>query len=171
MNIFLLDFNPRKAAEHHCDKHVVKMILETAQLLYSAHWVVDPSVLAPGAYRKTHVNHPCAVWTRESIDNYLWLCELGLSLCEEYTFRYGKIHKTQAHIVWLTVHAPVLPAIGVTEIRLAMPVQYKLANPVLSYQKYYRDHKMPLGFLKYTNRSMPSFLECTSPASTSNTHS
>ena len=56
MNIFVLSKNPQIAAHLHCDKHVVKMILETAQLLYSAHPVI------PGGYKRTHVNHPCAVW-------------------------------------------------------------------------------------------------------------
>ena len=151
MNIFLLSFNPRIAAEHHCDKHVVKMILETAQLLYSAF----PSVPI-GGYKKTHVNHPCAIWTRESQDNYAWLCELGLALCAEYTFRYGRIHKTQSHIEWLTANPPDLPAIGVTEIRQAMPVEYKRANPVEAYRAYYIGAKARL--LTYSKRSSPAFL-------------
>jgi hypothetical protein len=154
MNIFFLSFNPRIAAEHHCDKHVVKMILETAQLLYTAH-----EVLPPGAYKKTHLNHPCAIWTRESKDNYKWLCQLGLALCKEYTFRYGKIHKTQAHIEWLTANIPDLPDVGVTEIRQAMPPEYKRPNPVEAYQTYYRENKLKLrGIVRYSKRSFPSFL-------------
>ena len=74
MNIFILDLDPQSCAEAHCDKHVVKMILETAQLLSSALWITG--VEAP--YRLTHKNHPCAIWTRESLDNYMWLCQLGL---------------------------------------------------------------------------------------------
>ncbi len=151
MNIFFLSFNPRIAAEHHCDKHVVKMCLETAQLLYSAHPVVPP-----GGYKKTHVNHPCAVWTRESLDNYAWLCELGLALCVEYTFRYGKIHKTQSHIEWLAANPPDLPTIGVTEIRQAMPVEYKRPNPVDAYRAYYIGAKARL--LTYSKRTSPAFL-------------
>lgn len=154
MNIFVLSFNPRIAAEHHCDKHVVKMILETAQLLYTAH-----DVLPPGGYKKTHLNHPCAIWTRESQDNYMWLCELGRELCKEYTYRYGKIHKTQAHIEWLSANVPELPKLGITEIRQAMPPEYKRPNPVEAYQTYYRENKLKLrGIVTYSKRSPPSFL-------------
>jgi hypothetical protein len=159
MNIFFLDFNARLAAIHHCDKHVVKMILETAQLLYCAHWCTDPNVLPPGAYRKTHPNHPCALWTRESLANYQWLCELGQALCEEFTFRYGGVHKTQTHITWLTEHPPALPQCGITEIRLAMPDEYKRPNPVEAYRTYYRENKLKVrGIVTYSKRSSPSFL-------------
>ena len=159
MNIFLLDFCARKAAVYHCDKHVVKMILETAQLLYSAHWVIDPSKLNDGAYRKTHVNHPCSIWTRESGANYRWLCELGLALCEEFTFRYGGIHKTQRHLEWLVAHPPALPEVGITEIRQAMPAEYKCGNPVEAYRRFYRETKMKLrGIVQYSKRPRPAFL-------------
>lgn len=156
MNIFVLSFDPRIAAEHHCDKHVVKMILETAQLLYCAHWATDASKLPEGAYRKTHTNHPCAIWTRESIDNYRWLCALGIALCDEYTFRYGKTHKTRAHMEWLAVNPPALPEIGLTNVRLAMPDEYKCSSPVDSYRLYYAGAKSHL--LTYSKRPRPDFL-------------
>jgi len=157
MNIFFLSIDPKTAAEHHCDKHVVKMILETAQLLYTCHWVVQPEGLPPNAYKKTHMNHPCGIWVRESIENYKWLCELGHWLCNEYTFRYGKIHKTQAHIEWLKSHTPELPDIGMTPIRQAMPIEYKHEDPVKAYQTYYIEAKRDI--LKYTKRGRPEFLE------------
>lgn len=157
MNIFFLDFCARIAATYHCDKHVVKMILESAQLLYSAHWVIDPSRLPPGAYRKTHTKHPCAIWVRESGANYRWLCELGLALCDEYTFRYSKVHKTRAHLKWLAENPPVLPEIGVTTIRQAMPNEYKRPNPVEAYRTYYIENKLKLrGIVRYSKRSPPS---------------
>jgi hypothetical protein len=114
-------------------------------------------VIPEGGYRKTHINHPCAIWTRESLNNYEWLCQLGLALCTEYTFRYGKIHKTQSHLEWLTANPPPLPRVGITEIRQAMPVEYKRPNPVEAYQAYYRGAKARL--LHYSKRSPPSFLE------------
>jgi hypothetical protein len=156
MNIFILAFSAQTAAQFHCDKHVVKMILESAQLLYCAHWMTDATTLPAGAYRKTHPNHPCAIWTRESLDNYVWLCELALALCDEFTFRYGKVHKTQAHIEWLVAHPPVIPAIGITEIRQAMPVEYKRPNPVEAYRAYYLGAKTRL--LTYTKRQTPQFV-------------
>lgn len=94
MNIFYLHENPERCAEMHCDKHVVKMILETAQLLSTAHHEIDgePSI---ECYKATHKNHPSAVWARENRSNYIWLWNLLNSLCKEYTKRYGKVHKTE----------------------------------------------------------------------------
>lgn len=100
MNLFFLDKLLEKCANSVCDKHVIKMILETAQLLYSA-WhcrakQLPPSDLQP--YRKTHVNHPMSIWVRKDEANYMFACYYGLLLCAEYTQRYGKYHKTEAHL-------------------------------------------------------------------------
>ena len=161
MNIFLLSFNAKQAAEYHCDKHVVKMILETAQLLYSSHWVLNPSEVPETSYKLAHKNHPCSIWVRESLSNYRWLADLGHYLCEEYRFRYGnKTHKTEAHINWLRSNPPTcLCDVGITEIRLAMPVEYKKANPVEAYRMYYRENKLKIrNIVKYTKREYPEFL-------------
>ena len=160
MNIFVLSRCPQLAARLHCDKHVVKMILETAQLLYCAHHVVGTRELPEGAYKKTHANHPCALWVRESRANYRWLAELGIWLCKEYSYRYGdKIHKTTRHLVWLLAHPPVLPDVPQTPFRQAMPDEYKCADAVQAYQAYYRENKMRArGIVKYTNREFPEFL-------------
>ena len=88
MNIFVVDYDPNKSAQDLCDKHVVKMILETAQMLCAAH----PIGTAP--YKATHLKHPCTLWVARSIDNYEWLLTHGYALCREYTARYGKRHKT-----------------------------------------------------------------------------
>jgi hypothetical protein len=161
MNIFFLDFNPQKAAEYHCDKHVVKMIIETAQMLYSAHWALAPEHLPVGCYRNAHSKHPCSIWVRTSLANYKWLCELGMELCREYTYRYEKTHKTQAHIEWLIEHPPrPLQGDTITELPQAMPHQYKHANPVTAYQTYYIESKYrERGIVKYTRRSMPPFFD------------
>jgi len=161
MNIFVLSLCARCAAEMHCDKHVVKMILETAQLLYSAHHLVGTQNLPEGAYKMTHKNHPCSIWVRESVANYKWLAELGWWLCKEYQFRYGELrtHKTEHHIVWLKEHVPVLPNTPMTPIRQAMPDQFKCDNPVAAYQTYYRESKFnEKGIVKYTRRAWPDFL-------------
>jgi hypothetical protein len=156
MNIFILAFDAKTAAQFHCDKHVVKMILESAQLLTCAHWMTDMTRLPENAYRKTHPNHPCAIWTRESLDNYRWLCELAVALCAEYTYRYGKIHKTQSHIEWLSANPPPLPSVGITLIRQAMPDVYKRPNPVEAYRAYYLGAKTRM--LRYTKRPIPPFV-------------
>jgi hypothetical protein len=114
MNIFYLDHDVRKCAEMHNDKHVVKMILEYAQLLSTAHRILD-GIISTGLslsgrkktiyvltdnrdtvlYSATHANHPSAVWVRQSVHNYMWLAELLEECCKEYTHRYEKVHKVE----------------------------------------------------------------------------
>jgi hypothetical protein len=157
MNIFVLSINPKEAAEYHCDKHVVKMILETAQLLYCSHWMLAPDTLPPVAYKKTHPNHPCSIWIRESIENYQWLSELGIALCNEYTYRYGKRHKTQYHVEWLSANNPPLPTVPRTQFRMAMPNEFKCEDPILAYHAYYLGAKERM--LIFTKRPPPPFVE------------
>lgn len=135
MNIFLLHLNPVICAMMHLDKHVVKMILETCQLLCSAHWVTNSTYIP--CYKLTHKNHPSAIWTRESKGNYEWLCSLGLELCKEYTYRYGKVHKCEPYLIDLSKNIPDLPDLGFTTFRLAMPNTYKDSDPVEAYRQYY----------------------------------
>lgn len=162
MNIFFLSFKPREAARLHCDKHVVKMILETAQLLYSAHWVLNPEGLNENAYKLAHKNHPCSIWVRTSVSNYMWLASLGVWLCKEYQYRYGehKLHKSEAHILWLLNNAPKsIPYIEFTNPALAMPDEYKKEDPVESYKLYYMESKFKIRkIVKYTKRDWPEFL-------------
>lgn len=146
MNIFILDENPDTAARQHCDKHVVKMILETAQMLCTAHW--ESGGEAP--YKSTHKNHPCTIWARESVDNYKWLCDLGVSLCDEYTLRYGKVHKTQAIIEWLVDNVPNIPDVPMTPFAQAMPDEYKSKDAVQAYRNYYLGEKQNIAVWKYS---------------------
>ena len=152
MNIFYLDKEPRLCAQYHVDKHVVKMILETAQLLSTTHWMSG----SEGPYRQTHKNHPSAVWTRSNKSNYTWLCELGMELCKEYTHRYGKTHKTQQHIEWLSTNIPNIPDGKFTQPTLAMPEQYKSEDHIKSYQLYYVKDKSHLHSWK--KREIPEFI-------------
>ena len=76
MNIFVLDTSPKLAAEYHCNKHVVKMIIETAQMLSTAHDYLETGI--SGLYKPTHKNHPCSIWVRQSRENYLWTLDLGM---------------------------------------------------------------------------------------------
>lgn len=151
MNIFFLDFDTKKCAEYHCDKHVVKMILETAQLLCSTHWVIGSE--AP--YKLSHKNHPCSIWVRESLSNYLYLCDLGLELCEEYTYRYGKRHKSQDVIEWCLTNKPNISDTEFTEPPKTMPDEYKVNNVVESYRNYYIGAKKD--FAKWKNRNIPEW--------------
>lgn len=162
MNIFFLSRNPRIAAQLHCDKHVIKMIIESAQMLYSAHWMLNPENLPLNAYKLAHKNHPCSIWVRQSLANYYWLCSLGYWLCKEYQYRYGenKQHKTQAHIEWLIENPPKSILFGdLTYPAQAMPDEYKQEDPILAYQTFYIHSKMKKrGIVQYTRREWPEFL-------------
>lgn len=142
MNIFFLHSHPSIAAQYMCDKHVVKMVVETAQLLCTAHHVMgsplpDLSVL----YKPTHVNHPCAIWTRETTGNYLWLYYHFCALLEEYTYRYEKSHKT-GRLVQPLSFFPYIQKTGSTEQPLCMPDDCKTKGDVVkSYRQYYMQHK------------------------------
>lgn len=154
MNIFVLDVDTKKCAQYHNDKHVVKMILETAQLLCGVHHVVESQYEIP--YKLSHKNHPSAIWARECIENYIWLCDLGLELCEEYTYRYGKRHKSQDIIEWCLLNKPALKENNdITPFALAMPNECKIGNAVDSYRNYYMVEKRRMASWK--NRQTPEW--------------
>ena len=151
MNIFYLDKSPTKCAQYHNDKHVVKMILETAQLLCGSHWATGGE--AP--YKLSHKNHPCSIWVRQDINNYNWLCSLGLKLCSEYSHRYGKTHKTENILYWCSENLPNIPDDKFTPPPLAMPDEYKESSHVQSYRNYYMGEKRNFSNWKY--RDVPSW--------------
>lgn len=162
MNIFVLDTDPKKCAEYHLDKHAVKMILETAQLLCGVHHMTDSQYLIP--YKLSHKNHPCSIWARECVENYVWLCDLGLELCIEYTHRYGRRHKTQDVLEWCLTHIPknLTEKGDITPFALAMPDEFKVVdkvNPieaaVLSYRNYYMGDKRRMA--KWSKREVPAW--------------
>jgi hypothetical protein len=170
MNIFFLSLNTRRCARWHCDKHVVKMILETCQLLYTCHWMLsndaEPPYLhcAPSrGYKPTHANHPCNIWLRESLDNYRWLVRLGNDLIKEYKFRYNnRTHKCEEHLMWLSIVEPALQSKGFTQPPQAMPPQYKHSDSTIAYRQYYKfDKDIEKGIVKYTKRHRPHFLRVT----------
>lgn len=157
MNIFFLDENPKLSAQYHVDKHVVKMILETAQLLCGVHHSNNPSSTHQVPYKLSHKNHPCAIWARESLSNYLYLCELGLELGKEYTYRYGKRHKSIDVIEWCIVNKPNIPDIGFTKPAMAMPDEFKVDSVVESYRNYYMGAKKE--FASWKKREKPLWFE------------
>lgn len=156
MNIFILDWDVKKCAEYHCDKHVVKMILETAQLLCGAHHLTD-QVADQVPYKLSHKNHPCAIWVRESLSNYLYLCELGVELCKEYTYRYGKRHKSQDVIEWCITNKIKIIDRGLTPPPKAMPDEYKVPDVIQSYRNYYMGAKS--GFTTWKGRNIPEWFK------------
>ena len=152
MNIFYLHKDPETCSEYHNDKHVVKMILETAQLLCTVHWVNGGE--AP--YKPTHKNHPSSIWVRKSLQHYEWLSELGISLCNEYKYRYGKTHKTKNIIEWCKENKPNIPDYGWEEPPQAMPDEYKVPNnSIEAYRNYYMGEKRH--FSKWKKRDIPEW--------------
>jgi len=144
MNIFVLDKNPKKAARYLCDKHIGKMIIESAQMLCTAHWVCekDCKKFCAPPYKKTHVNHPCSIWVRSSRGNYKWLVESALEMCKEFKKRYGKNHKSCEVIKWCAKNIPNFPNKKMTPFVLAMPEKYKEKDAIKSYRKMYLNEKM-----------------------------
>lgn len=131
MNIFVLHRDQHQAVSMLHNKHVVKMVLETAQLLCS--------MRTDAPYKRTHYNHPCSIWTRTSSENYDWLCTYGKAIAAEYTKRYNKRHKSEDVIDWCIDNKPDLPKLGLTEFPQCMPGQFKRPDPVEGYQLYYAD--------------------------------
>jgi len=158
MNIFYLNEDPRTAAEYHCDKHVVKMILETAQLLSTAHRILDGDKWADkvGLYKCTHKNHPSAVWVRVSVDHYVWTYQLFKELCLAYTARYGKTHKSARLLdaLYLVPKAIDWDA-GFTAPPQCMPDEYKQPNTVQAYRDYYLGEKSH--FAKWAYSKIPDW--------------
>ena len=160
INIFYLDNDPYECAKLHTDKHVVKMILEYAQLLSTAHRYLD-GTLSVGLstsgrkktsyvlrdqresilYASTHINHPSAIWCRKGIVQYRWLHNLLIELCKEYTYRYGKIHKVErGGLLWELEKPPknIYTDVCWSEPTPAMPDTYKVnSNSIKSYINYY----------------------------------
>ena len=141
MNIFYLDRDPEIAAQMMCDKHVVKMILESAQMLSTTHRVLDGDDYADynGLYKMAHKNHPSTKWVRHSYQNYKWLYTHMIALMQEYTYRYGKHHATER------LHGPLYRApdhilempMGFTDPPQCMPDYCKNEDAVSAYQTYY----------------------------------
>ena len=186
MNIFVISFNPKEAAEQHCDKHVIKMILETTQLLYHCWAFFDEDYWRSfiemelslnttlinmqesgqkvnfNTYKsgKGHMNHPCSKWVRESVENYKWLCALGLHLCEEKMHRWpkNKQHSCLGHLEVLSKNIPrELPIIPLTRFALAMPEAYKQESVIHSYHMYYNMEKNKM--FEWTNRESPDWIK------------
>lgn len=126
------------------DKHVVKMPLETAQLLCTG-LILNGT---EARYKTVHKNHPCSIWARETQSNFLWLADLGIKLCDEYSYRYGKIHACLEVIKDCISKVETIKSGGLTDFAQAMPDEYKRPNPIDGYKAYYLGAKRKLAFWK-----------------------
>jgi hypothetical protein len=159
MNIFYLDKDPVIAAQMMCDKHVVKMILESAQMLSTAHRVLDGDEYAneTGMYKMAHKNHPSTIWVRSSFDNYIWLWDHMTALMREYTHRYGKHHATE-RLKECLARVPTNIHFGenkFTDPPQCMPDYCKGDDTVKAYQTYYIVEKSD--FVRWTKREVPEW--------------
>lgn len=176
MNIFVLDEDVKKCAEYHCNVHSYKMVVEYAQLLSSVYYFTkDKDNITPiynmeglllknkiivdskefQIYQLTHKNHPCAVWVRESLSNWMWLKKLGVALYQEYKHRYKKDIHLSGEIIE-NLQMPSLVDIGLTKHVQCFDLQYKELDPIQGYRNYYIKEKQHL--LKYKNREVPAWL-------------
>ena len=183
MNIFYLDHSPVQAARWMVDKHVVKMILESAQLLSTAHRVLDgmekiqekyvegslparyrkqkvwvlPDARESVLYKATHANHPSAVWCRTSVENYTWLSDHLYALLDEYTYRYGKRHKCSELAYVLQSPPKNLEAWDWTPMPSCMAEEFIVdKDPIMNYKNYYKVGKANLH--KWTKREKPEWI-------------
>lgn len=168
MNIFALSPCASTSAEWLCDKHVVKMILETGQMLSTAHHELKSEYLSKyNYYKPAYVNHPCTIWARTSHGNYIWLYEHFERLCQLYEEIYGKTHLTWAKLAIpcrmtpfkLTgkFKTPDSDVLHRTEFPQCMPDEYKDEDPHVAYRKYYIGEK--LSFAEYKNRKIPAWID------------
>ena len=145
MNIFYIHKDPVIAAKELADDHIRKMQIESAQMCCTAHW--ETGTEAP--YKRAHWNHPSTKWVRESIQHYDWLVEHGLEICNEFTKRYGKLHKTQSVLEWLKQNKPNVPNKGFTPPPQCMPDEFKMKDTIEAYKNFYINDKIKIKKLTY----------------------
>ena len=177
MNIFYLHKDPVESAKLHCDKHVCKMIIEYAQMLSTAHRMLDGSEyisqkltgrrlkrwkhpnsnMEAVLYKASHINHPSAQWVRESAIQYQFMYDMFVALCDEYTYRYGKIHITDTKLRDILKEPPqFIEDNGFVDPPQCMLEEYKCDDTVQAYRNYYLGAKR--SFLDYTRREKPEWI-------------
>ena len=179
MNIFILDNDPVQAAQLQCDKHIPKMVVESAQMLSTVHRMIDgvmerrPSKSGSMLqyfklddyredilYKAVHMNHPCTVWSRENCSNYDWHYKHFIALCNEYTYRYGKIHASETKLATVLRNAPkkIEYTTGKSPFRLAMGSnpECMFEDAVKSYRAFYQTKQARFA-MKWTKRKQPEW--------------
>jgi len=177
MNIFYIDHDPVQAAQWMVDKHVVKMILESAQLLSTAHRVLDgvqtngksktgrnvkrfvlPDARDSVLYSATHINHPSAIWCRKSVENYSWLVDHMFALMAEYTYRYEREHKCYGELSSMLQSPPNnLKEWDWTPMPSAMADEYIISDdPLTNYRNYYKNGKQRM--FSWKRRNPPEWI-------------
>ena len=151
MNIFVLDKNLKQSVIYHPNKHIVKMPIEGTQMLCSVLYLSGN--WEDWMYKPTHLSHPCTQWVYTSLDNWVWLREYVVELGREYTYRYGKIHKSVELAKRLPM--PNIELKGLLEFVKCMPSEYIVDSVVESYRNYFKGEKESLK--EYKNREVPNW--------------
>jgi hypothetical protein len=167
MNIFGIEYDEKRgfkfpdaidSARSQCDKHVVKMPLESAQMLCTVHRILDGG--NEDLYKIAHPKHPSTLWTMESSANYLWHYRHWMELCKEYTYRYGKVHKSWEKFGMRLSRAPAnIPKGTLTPFKLAFKTQPECiveGDPVASYRNFYKTKQSRFD-MKWTKRRIPNW--------------
>jgi len=159
MNIFHLHRDPKICAKYHCDKHVVKMVLETAQMLSTAYQQICE--IDTDLYKIAYPKHPMTIWVSKSENNFKYALSLGSWLAYQYRLRYNKKHKSQEIIdvisnEKLNNFIDNVQHVEFTPPPLCMPEQYKVSNYIESYRYYYKKKKKR--FARYTGVDTPDFM-------------
>ncbi len=154
MNIFILDYDQRCAAQSHCDKHIVKMPLELVQMAcINYHFLTGK--MAPYPPHREHTYHPCTKWMRQSLQNFNWSLSFGAELFEEYSRRYKRVHASQKVLEWFDGKELPLDDVGLTPFAKAMkknyPELFNIEDPVEAYRWYYILDKSRFAKWKYSN--------------------
>lgn len=162
MNIFGIDTDTTSCATYHTDIHTIKMSIETAQMVSFVYYHKDlwdgevPNLLMK--FSAGHDKHPCSLWLRENLVNFLWSCEFGIKLIEEYRYRYDSTKHERCKMIfeWALDNLPNLPIAEFSPFAKAMPEEYKVDCSIESYRNYYRVGKSELH--QWTKRSKPEWI-------------
>lgn len=154
MNIFVVNEDPIIAAKELCDKHIVKMPLETAQMLCYVSYINNGNKRLNEPYGpcKPHLKHPCTLWANEDLNNWEWLYLHGIELCNEYTRRYKRKHKSMDVIIWAKENGnKPKNNVKLRTFVQCMPEAYKSSNPIEGYRNFYIKDKSSFAIWKYTD--------------------
>ena len=168
MNIFVLDKDPTMAAKYMDDVRLPKMCVESAQMMASAlrrHGATDkqmPLTKAGKPYKGGYKHHPCTIFAGDSRDNFMWLADHALELCNEYFRRFDKVHGCHGPIVLMrdmNIIDKIIPKGELTPFAQAMPDEYKDDDVVKAYRSYYKSKQYSKGGVRYVHTDVPTWWE------------
>ena len=162
VNFFYLDKDVEKTAKYYCDKHVVKIPIEIAQILSKIHHILKTKIDYQKIYQNSKVVSETLgpyVWSLSSLENYIWTCNLGLELIKEYKHRFNKTyHKTEEVLQYLLDNLPPIEKRGITPFIMTNKYdmfQYISKDPVKNARYNYAEMKCVDD--KWTKRKKPNW--------------